>query len=84
MKLKAKHGSDTEAYTSTGEFDEKRFNYIFDMYSQPPHNALSFWEGIRMIHGNMDGFDPVSSSDSFIQRPPPLSAFSVRLVRSRF
>ncbi|KAF5356093.1 hypothetical protein D9756_004387 [Leucocoprinus leucothites] len=55
---RAKHGSDSESYTTTGEFDEKRFNAIFEMYSQPPHNKLSFTEGVRMIHGNMNPFDP--------------------------
>lgn len=57
---KGKHGSDSESYTTTGEFDESRFTSIFNMYSQPPHDKLSFVEGVRMIHGNMNPFDPVS------------------------
>ncbi|KAF7785177.1 hypothetical protein Agabi119p4_1342 [Agaricus bisporus var. burnettii] len=64
---RAKHGSDTESYTTTGEFDEKRFNYIFNMYSQPPHNALSFREGVRMLHGNMDAFDPFGWSAALFE-----------------
>ncbi|KAF9449329.1 Caleosin-domain-containing protein [Macrolepiota fuliginosa MF-IS2] len=54
----AKHGSDSESYTTTGEFDENRFDTVFNMYSKPPHEQLSFTEGVRMIHGNMNPFDP--------------------------
>jgi hypothetical protein len=64
---KAKHGSDTEAYTSSGEFDAKRFDYIFNIYSQPPHNALSFQEGVQMIHGNMNVFDPVGGYNNLVK-----------------
>jgi hypothetical protein len=45
------------------------------MYSQPPHNALSFREGVRMIHGNMNAFDPVGGSDNFVKRQWPLRPF---------
>ncbi|KAJ3564720.1 hypothetical protein NP233_g8113 [Leucocoprinus birnbaumii] len=55
---RAKHGSDSESYTTTGEFDESRFDNIFNMYSKPPHDKISFTEGVRMIHGNMNPFDP--------------------------
>jgi Caleosin related protein len=54
-----KHGSDTEIYTTIGEFDEIRFNYMFDMYSSPPQTHLTAVECVRMLHGNMNPFDPV-------------------------
>ncbi|KAF9482357.1 Caleosin-domain-containing protein [Pholiota conissans] len=54
---KGKHGSDTETYTTIGEFDDNRFNYIFNMYSSDPHTHLKFTEGVRMLHGNMNPFD---------------------------
>ncbi|KAG6901996.1 hypothetical protein C0995_005796 [Termitomyces sp. Mi166 len=56
--LWGKHGYDSEAYTSTGAFDEDRFNYIFDMYSSEPHTHMTFNEGINMLHGNRNAFDP--------------------------
>ncbi|KAF8349281.1 Caleosin [Amanita rubescens] len=55
---RGKHGSDTASYTSVGSWDEKRFEHIFDMYSSPPHTHISFWQGIRMVYGNRDVFDP--------------------------
>lgn len=55
---RAKHGSDSEAYTGIGEFDEKRFDYVFDMYTMHPHSHMNFWEAMRMVHGNMDPWDP--------------------------
>ncbi|KAF8168495.1 Caleosin [Crassisporium funariophilum] len=55
---RGKHGSDSEIYTTIGEFDNERFNYIFDMYSSEPHTHLTFAEGVRMLHGNMNAFDP--------------------------
>lgn len=55
---RAKHGSDTECYTSTGVFDERRFNDMFDRYSSEPHTHLTFSEGLSMIHGNRNVFDP--------------------------
>ncbi|KXN88578.1 putative peroxygenase 3 [Leucoagaricus sp. SymC.cos] len=64
---RAKHGSDSESYTTTGRFDENRFNTMFDMYSQPPHDKLSFTEGIRMIHGNMNAFDPFGWSAAIFE-----------------
>ena len=54
-----KHGSDSEVFTSTGEFDDERFNNVFDMYSEDPHTHLTFWQGVRMVHGNLNLFDPV-------------------------
>ena len=63
-----KHGSDTEAYTTVGDFDEDKFFYIFDMYSSPPHTHLTFAQGVRMLHGNMNPFDPVrlSGHDTYV------------------
>ncbi|KAF8060816.1 Caleosin related protein-domain-containing protein [Lyophyllum atratum] len=55
---KAKHGSDSECYTTTGAFDEDRFNDMFDRYSAEPHTHLTFSEGLSMIHGNRNVFDP--------------------------
>ncbi|KAG6828411.1 hypothetical protein H0H92_008075 [Tricholoma furcatifolium] len=55
---KGKHGSDTESYTSTGAFDEERFNYVFDLYSSKPHTHMTFEEGICMLQGNRNPFDP--------------------------
>ncbi|KIM39038.1 hypothetical protein M413DRAFT_447398 [Hebeloma cylindrosporum] len=55
---RAKHGSDTEVYTTVGDFDEDKFFYIFDMYSSDPHTHLTFSQGVRMLHGNMNPFDP--------------------------
>ncbi|KAJ6607689.1 Caleosin [Mycena sp. CBHHK59/15] len=54
---RAEHGSDSGSYTPTGALDEHRFNYIFDLYSAPPHTHLSFTEGVRMIRGNRNLFD---------------------------
>ncbi|KAF8174745.1 Caleosin [Pholiota molesta] len=54
---RAIHGSDTGTYTTIGEFDDNRFNHTFDMYSSDPHSHLKFWEGFRMLHGNMDPYD---------------------------
>ncbi|PFH53897.1 hypothetical protein AMATHDRAFT_72925 [Amanita thiersii Skay4041] len=55
---RAKHGSDTESYTAVGEFDEKRFEHVFKMYSSPPHTHLSFTEGLRMLYGSRNLYDP--------------------------
>ncbi|KAF8642871.1 hypothetical protein AX16_009377 [Volvariella volvacea WC 439] len=55
---RGKHGSDTGSYTYTGEFDEARFNVNWNLYSSPPHKDMSFWEGVRMVYGNRDAFDP--------------------------
>jgi hypothetical protein len=57
-----KHGSDTEVYTTIGDFDEDKFHYMFDMYSSVPHTHLTFPQGVRMLHGNMNPFDPVRLS----------------------
>ncbi|KAJ7209414.1 calcium binding protein Caleosin [Mycena rebaudengoi] len=53
----AEHGSDSASYTTTGDLDEHRFNYIFNLYSAPPHTHLSFNEGVRMLQANRDLFD---------------------------
>ncbi|KAG6910619.1 hypothetical protein DXG01_009128 [Tephrocybe rancida] len=55
---RGKHGSDTESYTSTGAFDEDRFDYIFDLYSSKPHTHMTFNESVRMVYGNRNPFDP--------------------------
>ncbi|KAK2465194.1 hypothetical protein APHAL10511_002548 [Amanita phalloides] len=55
---RAKHGSDSESYTSLGEFDEKRFESMFRMYSSPPHTHLDFWQGVKMLYGNRNVADP--------------------------
>ncbi|KAF9042224.1 Caleosin [Panaeolus papilionaceus] len=54
---RAMHGSSSGSYTVTGEFDQARFNSIFDTYSSEPHTHLTFWEGVRMIRGNRNLFD---------------------------
>ncbi|KAJ7100865.1 Caleosin [Mycena belliarum] len=54
---RALHGSDSASYTPTGDLDEHRFNYMFDLYSSPPNTHLSFSEGVRMIRGNRNLFD---------------------------
>ncbi|KAH9487309.1 putative peroxygenase 3 [Psilocybe cubensis] len=55
---RAKHGSDSGVYTTLGEFDDNRFEYIFNMYSTEPHTHLTFTEGVRMVHGNRNPYDP--------------------------
>ncbi|KAJ7209417.1 Caleosin related protein-domain-containing protein [Mycena rebaudengoi] len=54
---RAEHGSDSGSYTPAGELDERRFNYIFNLYTAPPHTHISFIEGVRMIRGNRSIFD---------------------------
>ncbi|KAJ7779000.1 Caleosin [Mycena metata] len=54
---RAVHGSDSGSYTQTGEFDERRFDYVFSLYSAPPHTHLSFKEGVRMVRGNRNVYD---------------------------
>ncbi|KAJ7437441.1 Caleosin related protein-domain-containing protein [Mycena galericulata] len=54
---RALHGSDTGTYTQLGELDERRFNYVFDLYSAPPHTHLSFGEGVNMLRGNRNLYD---------------------------
>ncbi|KAJ7256062.1 Caleosin related protein-domain-containing protein [Mycena rebaudengoi] len=53
----AEHGSDSGCYTPAGELDEHRFNYIFNLYTAPPHTHISLIEGVRMIRGNRNIFD---------------------------
>ncbi|PPQ87850.1 hypothetical protein CVT25_009502 [Psilocybe cyanescens] len=55
---RGKHGSDSGAYTTIGEFDDNRFDYIFNMYSPEPHTHLTFSEGVHMVHGNRNPYDP--------------------------
>ncbi|KAJ7443716.1 Caleosin [Mycena latifolia] len=54
---RALHGSDSGSFTQTGDLDENRFNYVFNLYSSPPHTHLSFTEGVRMIRGNRSVWD---------------------------
>ncbi|KAJ6598108.1 Caleosin [Mycena vulgaris] len=54
---RALHGSDSGSYTQTGDLDEHRFNYMFDLFSSPPNTHLSFAEGVRMIRGNRNLMD---------------------------
>lgn len=54
---RAKHGSDSEVFTSVGEFDENRFNELFDMYSSAPHTHMTFKQGVRMLYGNRNPYD---------------------------
>ncbi|KAL0945609.1 hypothetical protein HGRIS_014764 [Hohenbuehelia grisea] len=55
---RGKHGSDSETYTAEGDFDEKRFTHVFNRYTIAPHTHMSFSEGVRMIHGQRNPFDP--------------------------
>lgn len=75
IELQAMHGSSSGSYTVTGEFDQARFNSIFDTYSSEPHTHLTFWEGVRMIRGNRNLFDFVSRQSvarSFDARTEPV------------
>ncbi|KAG2023904.1 calcium binding protein Caleosin [Coprinopsis cinerea AmutBmut pab1-1] len=54
---RAKHGSDSEVYTGIGEYDDNRFNYMFDMYTQPPHAYMTFPEAMYMVRANMNPWD---------------------------
>ncbi|KAJ6457929.1 Caleosin related protein-domain-containing protein [Mycena sanguinolenta] len=51
------HGSDTGIYTQTGELDESRFNFVFDLYTAEPHMYMSFNEGLALLRGNRNPFD---------------------------
>ncbi|KAF7369330.1 putative peroxygenase 3 [Mycena venus] len=53
----ALHGSDTGSFTQTGDLDERRFDYVFALYTAPPHTHLTFEEGVRMLHGNRNVLD---------------------------
>ncbi|KAF5356092.1 hypothetical protein D9756_004388 [Leucocoprinus leucothites] len=55
---KAKHGSDTEVYTGTGEFDPDRFEYMWYMYTEKPHTHITINETMRMVRGDLNPFDP--------------------------
>ena len=57
----AKHGSDTEIYTGTGEFDLDRFEYMWYMYTTQPHTHITFKETLRMVKGDRKPLDPVST-----------------------
>lgn len=63
---RAKHGSDSEVYTKTGEYDNARFEETFRMYTKPPHTHIHWTEVLRMLHGNMDPFDFVSRFESVV------------------
>ncbi|KAJ7220837.1 Caleosin [Mycena pura] len=54
----ALHGSDLRTYTQSGAFDERRFSYVFDRYSAPPHTHMSYADGLRMVRDNRSAFDP--------------------------
>ncbi|KAJ7823377.1 Caleosin [Mycena leptocephala] len=45
------------AFTQNGDLDERRFDYVFSMYSTPPHTHLTFAEGVRMLRGNRNVCD---------------------------
>jgi len=59
---KAKHGSDTGAYTQIGDYDDARLDYIFNMYTPPPHTHMTFHQMMKMVHGNMMPWDFVRRS----------------------
>ncbi|KAJ6482679.1 Caleosin related protein-domain-containing protein [Mycena sanguinolenta] len=54
---KVLHGSDTGTFTQTGDMDERRFDYVFALYTAPPHTHMTFQEGVRMLHGNRKIYD---------------------------
>lgn len=56
---RAKHGSDSEVYTKIGDYDNERFNSMFELYTVPPHTHMTFAEAVHMVHCNMDPWDPV-------------------------
>ena len=58
-EIQAVHGSDSRTYTHRGELDESRFDEIFNTYTYPPNNNITFWQGVKMIRGNANPFDPV-------------------------
>ncbi|KAJ7867013.1 Caleosin related protein-domain-containing protein [Mycena olivaceomarginata] len=53
----ALHGSDTGTFTQTGDLDQARFDYVFALYSAPPHTHMTFKEGVRMVHRNRNMWD---------------------------
>ncbi|KAJ6482297.1 Caleosin [Mycena vitilis] len=55
---RALHGSDSGSYETGGKFDESRFNHVFGLYSTPPHTHLTFWEGVSMLRGLRNIYDP--------------------------
>ncbi|KAJ6564432.1 Caleosin [Mycena capillaripes] len=54
---RALHGSDTGAYTQTGDLHERRFDYVFGLYSAPPHTHLTFAEGVSMVRAIRNMYD---------------------------
>ncbi|TFK18765.1 Caleosin-domain-containing protein [Coprinopsis marcescibilis] len=54
---RGKHGSDSGVYTQIGEFDDNRFTYLFDMYTEAPHSHMTLPEAMTMVHGNMNPWD---------------------------
>ncbi|KXN88579.1 putative peroxygenase 3 [Leucoagaricus sp. SymC.cos] len=67
---KGKHGSDTEIYTGTGEFDPDRFDYMFKMYTEPPHTHMSIHEARKMMAGDRNPLDPFSWICAFFEWIP--------------
>ncbi|KAF8151852.1 Caleosin [Mycena galopus ATCC 62051] len=53
----ALHGSDTGTFTQTGDMDGRRFDYVFSLYTAPPHTHMTFQEGVRMLQGNRKMYD---------------------------
>ena len=48
---KCKHGSDSESYRRTGEFNEERFDNLFESYSsKPERDGLSFHDMMMIIY----------------------------------
>ena len=56
----AKHGSSTDSYAPNGVFDQRRFDYVFKLYTTAPHTHINLLQGVKMLYGNRDTFDFVS------------------------
>nr|GAT60439.1 predicted protein [Mycena chlorophos] len=52
------HGSDSASYTQDGEFDQHRFDLLFERFTAPPHTHMSFSEGVSMVRANRNAYDP--------------------------
>ncbi|KAJ8518903.1 hypothetical protein ONZ45_g4077 [Pleurotus djamor] len=61
---KVKHGSDSEIYTSRGDFDENRFEYSFNANTQPPHTQISWKEVEGFLNTNKNAYDPVGRAQA--------------------
>jgi len=65
---KAKHGSDTNAYTRKGLFDDENFEEVFRTYSEPPNfDTLTWKQARRLARGNRDPFDVFGSVANFLE-----------------